>query len=675
MRVTAYYPSPFAVARYSQLSSLSYLRPKGARAVAQSRGELGRAMASRAVVFEPGGIEVAAEDGERLIDVAARAQIRIRADCGGQGVCGTCRVVVESGTVEPLESEEAMVAADGGVLACQALVAGDAVVRVPELTAVGEIPALSEAQLPEPVVEKFLRIELPGPLARRIELSLPPPTETDTEADFERLRRGMVVQCPDCTPLTIALACLRQLPTALRDSDFEIVATSGDFRTVEHVIDLAPPPARPAYGLAIDVGTSTVVVQAVDLETSRGRAISSRNAQVRYGDDVINRIVWSQERPQGLQQLREAIIDLLNLLIGDLREQEGIELEDIIAASVAGNSTMMNFLLGIDARPIRRSPHIPPITLPPVLTAREVGLQIHPEAPLSLSPAVSGFVGGDISAGVLATGMADSEEVSLLVDIGTNGEMVLGNREWLSCASCSAGPAFEGVGIECATFAVPGAIGGYEYDAEADEAHVSVIGDRPPLGICGTGLVEALASLAGAGAIDRGGRINLKFPSSRVQDAATGPEFVLVREGEAGAPAELRLKQTDIENLIRSKAAVHAGITVLLEQLGLQADDIQHLHLAGAFGNYLNVETAVAIGMLPDLPRERIQFVGNTSLAGAYLALLSREARKRLVEIAEGMTYLELGDEPSFTEEFVASMFIPHTDIAQFPSLMAGNGQ
>ena len=626
-------------------------------------------MSRRTVRFEPGGTEVAAEDGERLLDVAARAKIRIRADCGGQGVCGTCRVQLESGAVRPLGSEEELQAADGGVLACQALVAGDAVVRVPELTAVGEIPALSEAQLPETVVEKFLSMELPGPLARRIEVAVSPPTETDTEADFERLRRDVVARCPDCTPLTITLECLRKLPTLLRDSDFKVVATAGDFRTVEHIIGLASPPAQSAHGLAIDVGTSTVVVQAVNLQTGEGRAVSTRNAQIRYGDDVINRIVWSQEQPEGLAQLRETILENLNLLIGELREQESIQVRDIIAASIAGNATMMNFLLGIDARPIRRSPHIPPAALPPVLPAGEVGLEIDAEAPVSISPAVSGFVGGDISAGVLATGMTDSEDLSLLVDIGTNGEMALGNRDWLTCASCSAGPAFEGVGIECATFAVPGAIGGYDFDPDADEARLNVIGDKQPLGICGTGLVEAMASLAEGGVLDRGGRINLKFSSSRVRETATGPEFVLVREGEQGAPHELRIKQTDIENLIRSKAAVHAGITVLLEQLGLQPEDVDHLYLAGAFGNYLNVDTAVAIGMLPDLPRERIKFVGNTSLAGAYVALLSREARARLVAIAEGMTYVELGDEPSFTEEFVASMFIPHTDIARFPSL------
>jgi len=615
-------------------------------------------------------MQVTAEDGERLMDVAARASIRLRADCGGQGICGMCAVVVESGTIKPLESEEAMVAPEGRVLACQALVAGDAVVRVPELTAVGEIPALSQAQLPEPVVEQFLGAELPRPLARRFEMEMSPPTETDTEADLERLRRNLLAQCPDCTPLTISLECLRKLPPLLREHDFKVVTTTGDFRTVERVINLvAPPLTRPAYGLAIDVGTSTVVVQAADLTNGESRAVSARNSQVRYGDDVINRIVWSQEHPDGLAQLRGAILGTLNLLIGDLREQEAIQAEDIIAASVAGNATMMNFLLGIDATPIRRSPHIPPAALPPVLAAKEVGLEIHPQAPVSLSPAVAGFVGGDISAGVLATGMMDSEETSLLVDIGTNGEMVLGNREWLACASCSAGPAFEGVGIECATFAVPGAIEGYQYDPGADEARLSVIGDKPPLGICGTGLVEALASLAKTGAIDRGGRINLKFPSSRVRDTVTGPEFVLVREGEAGAPQQLCLEQTDIENLIRSKAAVHAGITVLLKQVGLEPDDIQHLYLAGAFGNYLDVGTAVTLGMLPDLPRERIEFVGNTSLAGAYLALLSRPARRRLVEIAESMTYLELGDEPSFTEEFVASMFIPHTDIARFPSV------
>jgi len=344
--------------------------------------------------------------------------------------------------------------------------------------------------------------------------------------------------------------------------------------------------------------------------------------------------------------------------------------DEVIAASVAGNATMINFLLRIDATPIRRSPHTPPATKMPVITAEELGLNIYPQGAVCVChPAVSGFVGGDITAGVVATGMHEAEELALLVDVGTNGEIVAGNKDWLMCASCSAGPAFEGVGVEAAMPATAGAVTRFRYDRNKDAVEYESVAGQSPRGICGSGLVEMIASLAETDVIDRTGNINSDFPSERICKRNGELGFTLFWPDETARDEPIIIYQHDIENLLRSKAAVLAGISVLLNKLDLATTDVEQMYLAGAFGAGLDVDKAVAIGLLPDIPRERLNVVGNSALAGAYLTLMSRQAREQAQKTVSAMTYLDLSSDTDFMDEFIASNFIPHTDLSRFPSV------
>jgi len=294
---------------------------------------------------------------------------------------------------------------------------------------------------------------------------------------------------------------------------------------------------------------------------------------------------------------------------------------------------------------------------------------MHGGAPVHLAPCVSSYVGGDVTAGVLATGMGDSPKLTLFIDMGTNGEMVVGHQEWLMCCSCSAGPAFEGSGVEDGMYATVGAMERVSFDPDADQVEYMTIGDAKPRGICGSGLVDALAALLRAGVVDRAGRINLGFPNRRVRVRNERPEFVLVWGEEVGRADDISLGEDGIQNLIRSKSAVYAGATTLLDSLGLAASDLEQILVAGAFGNYLDAESAVLIGLLPDVPLERIRFVGNTAVAGARMALLGRGARARMEELAGRMTNFELSMAPGYMDRYVSGLFLPHTDLELFPSV------
>jgi len=632
-------------------------------------------MAKYKVVFRPIGWTVEAEEGETLLEVAARAGIQLLAQCGGQGTCGRCEVLCE-GEVKPKDPARWDPQVERGrqrVLACQALVAGDLVVEVP-MGAVPQEVELSAAVPVAPTVADFLARHGLSPLVHLADLRLSPPSTTDNSSDLERLTRALSYHSVATGPLKVGLSVLQDLPARLREANFEVTTIVADTECGPRLIDVRASGAQTVYGLAVDVGTTTIVAELLDLSAgvSLGRAVQ-RNPQARYGADVISRIIWSEEESSGLEDLRSAVLSSLNGIIAKLCDRHGVAAEDIVAVSCAGNTTMTSLMLGIQSRWIRRAPHIPPAKMFPVMTAERVGLEVLPSAPVLLAPAISGFVGGDIAAGVLATGMTDTDELCMLVDVGTNGEIVVGNRDWLACASCSAGPAFEGVGIDSAMPAIPGAIEGLSYDREQDAFEFSILGDGKAVGICGTGLLEALGVFVQAGITDRAGRFDQEFASPRMRERRGESEFVLVWGSESASGEDLVLRQGDLDNLIRSKAAIHAGITVALKQVGLDTGALRHVYLAGAFGNHLDISQAIVIGMLPDLPREQIHYVGNTSLVGARLMLCCAEARRRTQLIAERMTYVELGNVPEFMDEFVASMFLPHTDLGLYPSLASSS--
>ncbi len=627
---------------------------------------------SYSLTIQPINQRVPIRPGQTILEALQQAGIHIPADCGGQGVCGHCQVLLVSGEVEPVDESRWTEEEDEGgvwVLACQAKAQGDLVIRLSPQSLAGDLVALSSISAGKELLEEAVG-RCYWPLTHRMELALNAPTTEDNLPDLQRIERALREVDEKLPPLRASLSALQKLPARLRENEFKVCAFIADLGPCRELIDITSPQKdRPLLGMAVDIGTSTVVVQLVDLERAQLLTkASATNVQARYGADVITRSIWAEEHEDGPKHMQQMIMDQISSLAAEAAEAAGYDVEQIRAASVAGNTTMTTFALGADARPIRREPHIPLARELPVLHAGEIGLRIHQDAPVYVSPCVSGFVGGDITAGVLATGMAYADELSLLVDVGTNGEIVLGNKDWLMCCSCSAGPAFEGVDIEAGVHAVAGAIDRITYDRDEDAFQWQTIGDQAPIGLCGTGLLEALAAMFRGGLIDRSGHVQLGCGSKLVREGEHEAEVLIVPAEQSGTGQDIVLRESEIDNLIRSKGAIYAGIYCLLDALSLTPEMIERVYIAGAFGNRLRVEEAVTIGMLPDVPRERIAFAGNTSLAGAYLALLCRQARDELDKIAAKMTYLELSATPKFMDEFVAALFLPHTDLSRFPS-------
>jgi uncharacterized 2Fe-2S/4Fe-4S cluster protein (DUF4445 family) len=623
------------------------------------------------VTFQPEGVVVRAEEGELLLDLAAAAGLPLLTECGGRGLCGSCRVQVLRGRVQSLGHPQPRdIQTPTDVLACQTRVVGDVVVRIPAQARLCP-PEAHIGGYMAPTATAFLRPPQQGfPLARWVRLELTPPSFDSPTPDWERVAEGLGRAWPELGPVTADLEVLRELPSRLRAQNFALRAALVDEGSQRRVVALGPPDEEQGLGLAVDIGTSTVKVALVNLESGRILAgTSGYNQQVRYGEDVISRIIWLQEQPGGAEELAQAVLQTINGLVAELLEKARAKAEQIMAIACAGNATMIGLLLRLPVDAIRRAPHIPPAGLPPVLPAGELGLLAHPKAAVFCLPAVNGYVGGDITAGVLATGLFATSELSLLVDVGTNGEIVLGNKEWMVCSSCSAGPAFEGMGIEAGLPARPGAIESVRYDPVQDAMHVKTIASQPPVGLCGNGLVEALASLFRAGVLDRAGHLNTDFPSPRVRQVDGEWEFVVLWEHENASGKDLVLRQSEIDNLLRSKGAVYAAISTLFQELGLAESQIERLYLAGAFGSHLDVSQAIAIGLLPDLPAERITVAGNTALMGAYITLLSSAARAQVARIARAATYLDLSTSARFMEEFVAALMLPHTNLERFPSV------
>ncbi|HEX9856827.1 MAG TPA: ASKHA domain-containing protein, partial [Paracoccaceae bacterium] len=390
--------------------------------------------------------------------------------------------------------------------------------------------------------------------------------------------------------------------------------------------------------------------------------------QIQRGEDVISRIIYATKEG-GLQEMGVLVRATIESLLARMHKRTGIDPASIGAAMVSGNTTMLHLLLGLPPETIRLSPYIPLASQPAPLLAREIGLGIHPLASVDPLPGVASYVGADISAGALACGLAEDEAISLFIDVGTNGEMVLGNRDWMVTCACSAGPAFEGAGVIDGMRATEGAIEELWVHSETFEPTWRVIGGGAPRGLCGSGLISLLSELFVTGVIDRSGNVRLDSGSRRTRIGAHGPEYVVAWSDQTVHGREIALTEVDIDNLMRAKAAIYAGFSVLAEQVGLDLGSVERVLVGGSFGQYINVENAVKIGLLPDLPWDRFQFLGNTSLLGTAMALSSPAARRRISEIAEAMTYIELSADNSFYEAFIGALFLPHTEIDRFPSV------
>jgi uncharacterized 2Fe-2S/4Fe-4S cluster protein (DUF4445 family) len=417
--------------------------------------------------------------------------------------------------------------------------------------------------------------------------------------------------------------------------------------------------------VAVDIGTTTVVAYLVDY-TDGGLVDSGMtyNSQMRFGDDVITRIIHATEGG-GLNDLRHAVVEDINDILLPIFEKNRMNKEEVDSVIISGNTTMSQLFWGIDPSSIREEPYIPTLNDFPVWKAGTARIKISPRAPVYTMPCVGSYVGGDIVAGVLASKMHRNPEIALFMDIGTNGEIAIGNNEWLITAACSAGPCFEGSGIRHGMRATEGAIESVKIATATLEPTLGVIGDTSPSGICGSGMIDAISELFFAGVIDQKGKFVRDLATNRIKVEDEGPEFLLHR----GELRDIVLTEVDIENIIRAKAAIYAGVSLLLKEVGLSLDIVERVYIAGGFGNYLDVDKAIVLGMLPDLPKEKFSFIGNASIAGAYLCLLSEQMRREAQEIAAKMTYIELSVSRGFMDEYLSALFLPHTNIDLFPTV------
>jgi len=613
----------------------------------------------------PSGKSISGSPDISILESLKREDIFLTSSCGGKGTCGKCKIIIRSGSVNTrsaikLTQEEIK---KGYTLACQAFSEGDVLIEIPKesmLTLEGKIATGKSKDLQALLRSTGAGIE---PLTERIVLQLPTPSLNDNISDLERLKRELFSKGLGC--LRVPFRFLTDLAKTVRKKDWEVTLCIIHTEDCNEITNIFPDNKRtPRYGIAVDIGTTTLAAYLIDLTTGNLVDIASTyNSQIRFGDDVITRIVYATEH-NGLRNLNKTVITDINIFLSLFKKTHHIDSDSIDQFVIAGNTTMTHLFLGLDPSAIREEPYIPTANSFPLAFAGELGLKVNPNTPVYAFPCVASYVGGDIVSGVLAARLHKKQELSLFMDIGTNGEMVLGNSEWLVAAACSAGPCFEGSGIKHGMRATEGAIEDVRINRKTLEPEIKVIGNTTPIGICGSGMIDVVAEMFLPGILNQKGKLQREI-SKRIREGEDGLEFVVYSQDSR----DIVLTEPDIENIIRAKAAIYAGFSILLKEVGYTFDDIHKVYIAGGFGKFLDVEKAVILGMLPDISREKFEYMGNTSITGAYLCAISRKLREEAEEIARKMTYLELSVSRSFMDEYVSALFIPHTNIDAFLSV------
>lgn len=628
------------------------------------------------VHFLPNDITVELESGKTIFEAAHKARIYICSVCGGEGTCGKCKVILKKGPIDTKPT--ALLRHDeiekNYILACQTKALGDVQIFIPEETRLERSKILVGEEGLQAGLLALTKTDssvfLIEPLVQKVFLELESPTMDDNIADHERLYTAINMKTNTNTDrMQTGYRILKRLPAVLRESDWKVTATLAHRGSTTEVVEIQNgDTSRNNFGVAIDVGTTTVVAHLVDLAAFNTLdSEATYNSQIEFGEDYIQRIMYGEQN-DAFGEIHDTIIKDINNLISTLVRRNFINLQDITSVVCAGNTAMMHFLLELDPTRIRREPYIPSANFIPPIRASEVGIKINARGLLYALPSVGAYVGADITAGATALRLDLAEELSLFIDVGTNGEVVLGNKEWMVCCSASAGPSFEGSGVNNGMRAAKGAIEKLNVTKDFDVEY-KTIGDVPPRGICGSGLLDCIASLLRSGAINKSGNFNTGLKTDRLRKTEDGYEFVLVNREDAGIDADIVITQADITHLIRSKAAIYAAISTLLDAMNMGVDTIKHVYLAGGFGNYLDVRSAITIGMLPDMPVSNVKFVGNTCVAGAKLSILSKEAFLTAQQIASKMTYFDLMSNTKFMEKFMSANFLPHTNMDEFPSV------
>jgi uncharacterized 2Fe-2S/4Fe-4S cluster protein (DUF4445 family) len=634
------------------------------------------------VTFYPDNKTIEVEKGKTILSAAISAGVYINSSCGGDGVCGRCKVIVKKGQViaQPTGRISLEERKQGVYLACLANIQSDLEVEVPPESRL-DFEKLSPQELElrlrgfyseseEIASAKSIlgdEIFAHSPLATKLYLELSPPDLKDKISDLERLYR-QIRRIQDIPIMQTGLTNIRRLGELLRSSDWKVTVTLGKRNgTTEIVLIENGNTSHKNFGFCFDIGTTTISGQLVDLNTKKVLGTKATyNKQATFGSDVITRIIYAQKE-DGLEKLHHAVIDGMNQMIQELIRQHGIDLNDVTCVLCAGNTTMTHLLLRVDPAYIRKEPYVPTANFVPTIRASEAGIKINPRGLLSCVPGVSSYLGGDVTAGVLACGLDNEDDLSILIDIGTNGEVVLGNKEFLISASASAGPAFEGSGLSCGMRASSGAIQRVKITPNQFKVEYEVIAGVKPVGICGSGYIDLVAQMLAVGLLEKDGKIK-KIKNKCIREAEFGREFVVAFKEEANSTFDIVITETDIDNIKRAKAAIYAATAILVKHMSLQFSEIKKFFIAGGFGTYIDIGYAINIGLLPDLDKSRFIFVGNSSLAGSRQVLLSSEAMKKANEIAKKMTYFELSVDPGYMDEYMAALFFPHTDLNRFPS-------
>ena len=632
--------------------------------------------------FEDGNVvETFANTGDNLLEIAREANVAIDAPCSGNASCGKCRVQLKSGELDSKKtlhiSEEEY--QEGWRLACVSTVCADVTVLVPDIASayksrmkVADLSSKGEIAIFENVKSdiELAGIELTNSLDV-VDVKMSPPSLDDTMPDNERLMRALRKYL-NISRVRIPYSVLRKLPNVLRDNDFAVkcvVRTTPDDMFVYDIFGKDEDVL--IGGLAIDIGTTTVSALIINMENGEILAkASAGNGQIRYGADVINRII-EQQKPGGTNRLQRAVIDdTINPMIQEMCKKAGISRNSIYRMCVAANSTMNHLFAGINADPLRMEPYIPAFFKTNSLFASDVGIAINPDAHIIVAPNIGSNVGGDITAGTLVSMIWNKPEFSLFIDLGTNGELVFGNSDFMMSCACSAGPAFEGGDISCGMRATDGAIEACTIDKETMEPTYKIVGEpgTKPIGLCGSGIIDIISELYMCGIIDPKGKFIREGKRIRHDQYGMG-SYVIAFEEEAGSVKDVEITEVDIDNFIRAKGAIFSAIRTMLGSLDFDVSMIDHVYVAGGIGSGINMENAVNIGMFPDVPLDKFHYIGNSSLSGAYVMLLSTKAEKKTYELASNMTYMELSTVPTYMDEFVGSCFIPHTDTGLFPNV------
>ncbi|MFH2091969.1 MAG: ASKHA domain-containing protein [Pseudomonadota bacterium] len=634
------------------------------------------------VTFLPYNVRVDVPENQSLIRTAMDAGIHINASCGGTGVCGKCRVLVEQGQVgggisEHLSAEDQ---AKGYRLACISRVTSDLVLRIPVESQIDtsrlnvQASGRHMAKAAYTNVDELRENGLFIPPVVKIYLELDPATTGDNQADVIRIISYLRLK-HDEHRLTMNLNLIRKVPDVLREGDFKVTVTI--VRPVREdgkneIVNIEPfDTTRRNFGIAVDIGTTTVYGMVIDLHTGDVPAQHGEfNSQMSYGEDVISRIMFA-EKGNGLEVIHQKVVETINKIIDRILKKADIGRHEVTTISLAGNSTMTQLLLKINPSYIRKDPYVPASIMYPPFHANEVGIDLADHTIALIYPGVSSYVGGDIISGIMAAGLYRSDELTLYMDIGTNAEIVIGHKEWMVCTAASAGPAFEGGGVKFGMRATKGAIEDVSINPQTYEPMIITVGDTKAKGICGSGLICLAAKLLETGLINSRGKFDQTCQTSRIRQTDGIWEYVLVYEKDAGIDRDIAITEPDLDNLIRAKGAMYSAAMTLLDEIGLGVKDIERIILAGGFGSYVDLASAITIGLLPEIEPEKVIYLGNGSLLGCKINSLTNAFRRDVTKVVNMMTNFELASTPSYMDHYISALFLPHTEMRHFPKVKA----